>query len=118
MPKLNIGAGEHPLDGWMNVDIGGHPGTLRMDATKPFPFPNNEFSHIFTEHTLEHLPYGGAINCLIECHRTLTPNGVIRVSIPHIDMLIRLYNNRDEPFERSYIEWHCKNLSPGAPIQV
>jgi len=116
MAKLNISAGEHPLEGWMNVDIGGHPGTLRMDATQTFPFPSGEFSHIFTEHTLEHMPYGGAIRCLNECYRTLVPGGRLRVSIPHIGMLMRLYHKQHEPLEHAYIEWHCKNLAPGLPV--
>src|SRR5579863_76277 len=118
MPKLNIGAGENPLRDWTNVDVGGHPGTLRMDATQLFPFLDGEFSHIFCEHALEHMPYLGALSCLRESFRTLTPGGRMRISVPHIDMLVRLYDNQDEPFERSYIDWHCKTLSPGAPIAV
>ena len=37
--KLQLGAGDFNLSGWLNTDIGPIEGQAYLDATKPFPLP-------------------------------------------------------------------------------
>ena len=67
--KLHIGAGKNILKGWLNADIKASLKTVYLDASKKFPFKNNTFDYIFSEHLIEHLDYKGGINMLSECYR-------------------------------------------------
>src|SRR5215469_1479512 len=83
MPKLHIGCGDHPIEGWINTDL--NPcmmGVGPMDATKTFPFVDNFFTHIFSEHMIEHITKEEGEFMLRECFRVLKPGGKIRISCP------------------------------------
>src|SRR5215470_3014010 len=60
-PKLQIGGGWRLLGGWLNTDIEIIPGVMCMDATRPFPFADNIFYRVYTEHMIEHVPYQGGV---------------------------------------------------------
>src|SRR5215831_15321510 len=82
-PKLHIGGGWRLLDGWLNTDIDLIPNVMRMDATEPFPFGENTFQYVYTEHMIEHIPYEKGACMLQECHRVMRSGGVIRVVTPN-----------------------------------
>lgn len=64
---------------------------LQHDATKPLPFQDNSIEWIVTHHFLEHLTCEEAEKFLAECRRVLKPNGIIRISVPDADKLVRKY---------------------------
>src|ERR1700719_4482251 len=67
--KLNIGCGPNPLDGCINVALAPHSSdVVRMDATGQFPWLNDTFSHVFSEHMIEHVELDGARNMIRECY--------------------------------------------------
>src|SRR5262245_32059715 len=114
--KLHIGCGGHLLQGWLNSDY--YPRSfqiLHLDATQPFPFNKEEFDFIFSEHMIEHVPYGQGLAMLAECFRVLKRNGVIRISTPNLPFLIELYNGPNSELERRYIEWATKAVVKDAP---
>src|SRR5579863_6638205 len=41
--KLQLGAGEFSLPGWLNTDIEPHEGQAYLDASAPFPLPDASF---------------------------------------------------------------------------
>ena len=92
VPKLHIGAQGHVLEAWLNVDIftGASDQVAYMDATKKFPFENNSFDYIFSEHMIEHIDHAQGNFMLSECFRVLKPNGKIRIATPDIDRLLLL----------------------------
>jgi hypothetical protein len=54
--KLQIGAGPIALPGWLGTDL--RPTSERvafLDATRPFPFDDNTFDYIHSEHMIEHI---------------------------------------------------------------
>ncbi len=113
--KLHIGCGGHMLDGWLNADL--HPrsaSVLHLDATKPFPFGDAEIDYIFSEHMIEHIPYGSGVSMLRECHRVLRKGGKIRISTPDLAFLVALYGPSKTDERRRYIEW-ASSLVPDAP---
>ena len=104
--KLNLGCGRNIMPGWINADMIAHtPEVFTMDASRPFPFPDNSFDYVFSEHMFEHLDLFGQQNMMRECHRVLRPSGVLRLAMPNFDFLINLVNNPDSEINRRYLDW-------------
>ncbi len=90
--KLHIGCGPHIIHGWLNSDYGlKSKEILNFDATKVFPFDNDTFDYIFSEHMVEHVSYEKGIMMFLECFRVLKPNGKIRIATPGLEFLVDLY---------------------------
>jgi SAM-dependent methyltransferase len=88
MCKLHIGSGRVALPGWVNVDIQHLPEVdVVNDVTEGLPFDEAQF--IFAEHFIEHLPFDAALQFLRECRRVLLDNGVLRLSTPNLDWVLR-----------------------------
>jgi hypothetical protein len=99
--KIHYACGRNVMPGWLNVDgfdesfpYGSPaPGSVdkifHMDLTKPHPFPSNSFHFGYAEDFLEHLDQSEAIIFLCECYRTLQPNGVLRLSFPGFEGVLR-----------------------------
>ena len=89
-PRLHIGCGPQALPGWINIDNQPYPGVDRvLDITLGLPFSDVEL--VFAEHLIEHLPYDHALNFLRECRRVLAPDGVLRLSTPNLDWVVRTH---------------------------
>lgn len=102
--KLNLGAGNLAIDGWLNADIRSKNfGVIFLDAGKRFPFKDCSFDYILSEHTVEHLSSGEMEHMLFECRRVLKPAGGIRITTPDLGKMVGLYNG-GEP-EREYSRW-------------
>ena len=115
LKKLNIGCGPAPLPGWVNVDLAPHSSeVIRMDATKRFPYLNDTFSHVFSEHMIEHVDLDGARNMIRECYRVLRPGGRIRIVTPDRDFLTGLTMRPLSQLQRDYIRWSCHHFAPEA----
>lgn len=114
--KLHIGCGENIVDGWLNSDY--YPSSTRilhLDATDIFPFDDNMFDYIFSEHMIEHISYSNGSAMLSECYRVLRNNGKIRVSTPDLRFLIDLYQDNKSELQNEYIRWATDNFIEGAP---
>ena len=104
--KLNLGCGRNVMNGWLNVDLFSKSSKiLTMDASKPYPFPDESFDYVFSEHMFEHLDLAGQQNMMRECHRVLRPGGVLRLAMPNFDFLIDLVNNPDAELNCKYLDW-------------
>jgi hypothetical protein len=83
--KLNLGSGQNPLPGYVNVDKFGEP-DLRCDLEVfPWPWPDSSVSEVVMRHVLEHL---GAspdlfIGIMKELYRVCEPGARIRITVPH-----------------------------------
>jgi len=118
--RLQIGAGNNVRKGWLNTNWYpirlGRNGAIFLDATERFPFPDNSIDRIFTEHMIEHVPYGGGRAMLSECLRVLKPGGRIRISTPDMAFLVGLLQPDPSPLQRSYVEWAASRfLRHGQP---
>jgi predicted SAM-dependent methyltransferase len=115
-PKLHIGCGTHILSGWLNSDYRPNsPNILHLNAAEPFAFKNDQFSFIFSEHMIEHVPYLGGHLMLSECFRVLKPNGILRISTPDLFFLIKLYGGERSQLENDYINWATTTFINYAP---
>ena len=98
--KLNLGAGNNPIKGWINADIAPKDRSiLYIDARKKMPFESNTFDYIVSEHLIEHLSIEEGKKMLKECFRILKKGGKIRISAPDIIFITSLYKkNKDSKY--------------------
>jgi predicted SAM-dependent methyltransferase len=110
--KLQLGAADKPLSGWLNTDLHdyGRRDIVFLDARERFPLPDSSFDFVYSEHMLEHLSYADGQRCLRECFRVLRRGGTIRVATPSLERLARLYDG-GELGER-YVGWAVDTLDP------
>src|SRR3954470_3552305 len=86
--RLHIGCGPQHLDGWVNVDLHPGPGVDRaLDVRDGLPFTGAEV--VYAEHFLEHLTLDEGLAFLRDSHRALAPGGVLRLSTPNLDWVVR-----------------------------
>lgn len=115
--KLHIGCGENVIEGWLNSDLNPkNERVLRLDATKPFPFEDEQFDYIFSEHFIEHIDYPQGLQMLSECRRVLKRGGRARITTPNMVFLIDLYRRDKSEQQRRYIEWATKSFINYAPV--
>ncbi|WP_413207256.1 methyltransferase domain-containing protein [Rhodospirillum sp. A1_3_36] len=89
---LNLGCGGHFHPAWVNIDIQSHhPGVMAYDILNGLPFPDAVFDMVYHSHMLEHLPGWQAEPFMAECARVLKPGGILRVAIPDLETICRLY---------------------------
>lgn len=92
MRALNLGCGQRFHPDWENLDIySSAPGVRACDLRKGIPYPNGYFDVVYHSHLLEHFPKQFAPVFLCECHRVVRSRGVIRVAVPDLETIARLY---------------------------
>ncbi|MDO9095509.1 MAG: methyltransferase domain-containing protein [Rubrivivax sp.] len=93
--RLHIG-GKQRRDGWEILDV--NPGPLvdhQGNAIDLGQFADGSFAEVYASHVLEHFDYKDALmTALREWHRVLAPGGVLRLSVPDIDVLAHLLLQR------------------------
>ena len=104
--KLHLGCGSNLLPGWINTDYPPKSDSvIELDATKRFPFDDNTFDYVFSEHMIEHISFNDGLLMLGECFRVLKPGGKIRCSTPDLRFLIDLHQNPSKDINKRYISW-------------
>ena len=121
--KLNLGCGEFPKKGYINVDYYSvsKPDISHDLNVVPYPFKDNEFTFIEADHLLEHLSNPFAI--MKELTRISKNAGTIKIKVPHFsrgfthpehkrgfDVSFPLYFNKD--FKGGYqgVELRLKSM--------
>lgn len=89
--KLHLGCGPHILEGWKNYDIHPGPGGVALDLRGPLREASESVDYIFCEHFLEHLTRAEGQAFFRECFRVLKPGGVLRVSTPDLEFILKCY---------------------------
>lgn len=90
--RLHIG-GEAALDGWkvLNVEPGSYVDYVG-DCSDLSQFTDQSVTEIYASHVLEHLGYLEDLpNTLKGCHRILKVGGRLRLSVPDLETLCRLF---------------------------
>src|SRR5579864_661365 len=68
--KVNVGCGQEPFQGWVNLDLDpGAKADILWDIKDGLPFENGSCAFIYSEHFLEHIPVPEGVRFLAECHR-------------------------------------------------
>jgi SAM-dependent methyltransferase len=113
--KLNLGCGTQVADGWVNVDYGVGARAAKIpffravnrklglfgldwdekiclhDLTQKFPWSDSTIDVVYSSHTLEHFSREVGRRFLVECHRVLRSNGIIRIVVPDLRHVVLGY---------------------------
>lgn len=83
MKKLNLGSGEYPKEGFINVDYYSvtKPDVSHDLSEFPYPFEDSYFDLVESDHCLEHLPNPFAV--MKEIHRISKNGAKIIIRVPH-----------------------------------
>jgi len=114
---INLGCGSRFHPAWVNVDIvPSNPAVTACDLSKPFPFPDGSFDAVYHSNVLEHIRREHAHAFMRECARILKPGGILRVAVPDLERICRLYlenlqaaANHDRQAEARY-DWMMLEL--------
>ena len=92
MKLLNLGCGYRYHQSWTNVDfISTGPNVLAHNLLQGTPFDDNNFDVVYHSHVLEHFNKGDGKKFIQECYRVLKPGGVLRIAVPNLEQIARLY---------------------------
>lgn len=106
MDCLNLGCGEYFHPDWTNVDFTAtSEGVITHNLREGLPFPDASFDVVYHSHVLEHFPKAEAPVFLQECFRVLRPQGILRVVIPDLEQIARLYLEALERASQGSQEW-------------
>ncbi len=97
--KLHIGCGNVHIKGWCNVDVLQTGATdLVTDITTLAKIPNEAVSEIYCCHILEHFPTDEIATVLATWHNKLKVGGVLRISVPDLDKITKVYQDNLDHF--------------------
>jgi SAM-dependent methyltransferase len=103
---LNLGCGGRFHAAWTNLDAAPQStSVIRHDVTQRLPFADRTFEFVYHSHLLEHLTPEQGAALLRECHRVLTPGGTIRVVVPDLEAIARLYLHALEKARAGDEQW-------------
>ena len=67
------------------------PAVMAHDLSKGIPLQSNIADVVYHTAVLEHIRKTEALRFMKECHRVLKPRGIIRVGVPDLECICRLY---------------------------
>jgi len=83
--KLNIGAGDKPIEGYENLDI------KQGVVAHALPYGAETVDEVRASHLLEHYPFERVPEVLEHWFKVLKPGGIIKVSVPDFEFVMREY---------------------------
>jgi predicted SAM-dependent methyltransferase len=87
--KVNVGAGNVRVDGWINTDVAVR--SLYLDLTKPWPVSAGSIDRIYGDNVIEHFPLPVCRSVLRYCWDVLREGGRIRLATPDVERTARAY---------------------------
>ena len=92
MRYLNLGCGKRYHSSWINIDIAPQGPEIRAyDLSKGIPLPEGSCDVVYHSNLLEHLRRPQARHLMKECFRVLRPGGILRVAVPDLEQICRMY---------------------------
>lgn len=90
--RLNVGCGRRFHEDWINVDLEpADASVIACDITRGLPFDDNSLDAVYHSHVLEHLSPTAGQQLIAECYRVLRPGGVLRIVVPDLEQIAKLY---------------------------
>ena len=104
--KLELGSSARPgMEDWVAIDLA--PGAdLRVDLTKPLPFPDSSVERIYSSHFLEHFNYPAPLlDILRECRRVLKPGAELSAAVPNARLYLEGYFHPETFDHTKFCRW-------------
>ena len=114
--RLHWGCGDVTPTGWINSDIREGPGIdICCSIFDGLPLEDDSIDYISTQHTLPEIKIYDQVRALGELRRVLKPGGVLRLSLPDLDLAIAAYQRGD----RDYFQiWDWDTVSGNFLTQI
>ena len=107
--RLHWGCGSITPEGWINSDIEAGPGVdLCCDILDGVPLEDSSIDYISSQHALQNLKIYDQVQALKELRRVLKPGGVLRVSLPDLDLAIDAYRSQKRQY---FVVYDWKTIS-------
>jgi predicted SAM-dependent methyltransferase len=105
--KVNLGSGDSPLPGFLNVDaLAAAPGVdLVADVSQPLPLEDGTADLVYASHVLEHFPHAQTLDLLRDWRRLLRSGGQLMVAVPDLDVIARMLRERRGWFTPPNAPW-------------
>jgi predicted SAM-dependent methyltransferase len=88
--KVNLGCGEKPLPGYVNVDARPLPGVDVVADARRLPFEPGSLSELASAHLIEHFRQAHLETVVLPYWRSLLrPDGVLRIICPNWEVMLR-----------------------------
>ena len=98
--RLHLGCGNIRLPGFCNVDILATTAVdVISDISKLDNFADSSIEQIYACHVLEHFSHDEAVRVLRRWFEVLAPGGELRVSVPDIDRIVKIYIDNWQHFQ-------------------
>jgi predicted SAM-dependent methyltransferase len=98
--KLHLGCGDIRIDGYCNVDISFLPTVdIIDDVIRLRKFEKSFADQIYACHVLEHLSHDEVPRALARWFEVLRPGGELRISVPDIDRIVKVYHKNWQHFQ-------------------
>lgn len=98
--RLHLGCGNIRLPGFCNVDILKTSAVdVVSDISRLDKFADNSIELIYACHVLEHFSHDEAVRVLRRWFDVLKPGGELRVSVPDIDRIVKIYIDNWQHFQ-------------------
>ena len=81
--RLNLGCGNYPIEGWVNVDLQ-PPADVIGDFTK---MDFEDVDEVVMFHVLEHIPWVRTEQTLKLIHSWMKPNARITIEVPDMEVI-------------------------------
>jgi predicted SAM-dependent methyltransferase len=90
---VHLGCGAIDGPGFINVDVRHAPHIHHVHVVERLPMFTEGFADlVYACHVLEHVSFRQQQEVLGEWRRVLKPSGVLRLSVPDFDLLLRIYH--------------------------
>lgn len=95
--RLHLGCGKRNFPGFINIDKSNYQHIhYRRDVGNLKIFKNNSVNMIYASHVLEYFDISEAKYVLKEWKRVLVKGGLLRISIPNFESLIKVYKKNND----------------------
>lgn len=103
---LNLGCGQRYHPNWTNINFSStNEDVISHDLRQGIPFPDQSFDVVYHSHVLEHFSKSEVNKFLKECSRVLRPQGILRVVVPDLEEIARVYLHSLKEASANNPEW-------------
>ena len=110
--RLNIGCGDKPLPGWINIDRIARAGGVVTDIDPTsLPFADGSVDAILAEHVLEHLSFDEESRAWPEFARVLRAGGTLDLEVPDFEWICATFLSAQDDWRTFYTVGHSDDYA-------
>jgi SAM-dependent methyltransferase len=114
--RLHWGCGDITPSDWINSDIEEGPGIdVSANILEGLPLDDDSIDYISSQHVLPALNVWEQLDALSELRRVLKPGGVLRLSLPDLDLAIAAYQSGRQ---EDLLIWDWETISGNFITQI